>query len=348
MKQSRGHIAVIGAGSWGTALAKLLSDKGERVALWAHRQEQAAAIARDRENRLYLPGYSLNQELTSSADFCKTVTDCKAVVMVVPSHVFRTVFLSLQPFLPPEALILSATKGIENETLLTMTQVIRELSTMAVLVKEAVLSGPSFAKEVALGLPTAVTVASSDASTAIYFQELFATERFRVYTSADTMGLELGGALKNIIAVAAGICDGLGFGTNTRAALITRGLAEIIRLGVAMGANPLTFAGLGGLGDLVLTCTGELSRNRTVGLWLGKGKGLSEILTEMHMVAEGVKTTKSAYFLAKRHTVEMPITEQVYQVLYENRSPLDAVKELLSRDVKKELESPLPGSIRQS
>lgn len=240
-----------------------------------------------------------------------------------------------------DAYVVSATKGIENDTLLTMTQVMEEILSSSASARErnistGALSGPSFAKEVAAGIPTAVTVASLHKEAAIYIQRTLSTHLFRVYASTDVIGLELGGALKNIVAIGAGICDGLGYGTNTRAALITRGLAEISRLGVSMGADPLTFSGLGGLGDLVLTCTGDLSRNRMVGLKLGQGMKLSDILAEMKMVAEGVKTTRSAWNLARKVGVEMPILEQVYQVLYEDKPCKDAVMDLLGRSLKEE------------
>jgi glycerol-3-phosphate dehydrogenase (NAD(P)+) len=331
------EIAVIGAGSWGTALAKLLSDNGHRVVLWGHRPEHVAAIQAANENKAYLPGFSLGGNLQITANLQQAVAGKPVVVMVVPSHGYRQVFAELVPFLQEDAIVVSATKGIENESLLTMTQV------MAVVLsgrrdRLAVLSGPSFAREVAAGLPTAVTVASENRAAAALLQQIFRTERFRVYAATDVVGIELGGALKNIVAIAAGICDGLGYGTNTRAALITRGLAEIARLGVNMGANPLTFSGLAGMGDLVLTCTGALSRNRQVGLKLGQGKTLPEILAEMQMVAEGVKTTRSAWHLARREGVDMPILEQVYQVLYEDKPCGEAVQALLNREQKGELE----------
>jgi glycerol-3-phosphate dehydrogenase (NAD(P)+) len=329
-------IAVIGAGSWGTALAKLLSDKGHRVVLWGHRREHVAAIQAAGENKAYLPGFGLAANLKVTADLRQAVGGKPVVVMVVPSHGYRQVFAGLVPNLQEDAVIVSATKGIENESLLTMTQVMVEILAGR-RARLAVLSGPSFAREVAGGLPTAVTVASEDKEAAAFLQQIFHTERFRVYASTDVVGLELGGALKNIVAIAAGICDGLGYGTNSRAALITRGLAEISRLGVKMGANPLTFSGLAGLGDLVLTCTGDLSRNRQVGLKLGQGKILPEILAEMQMVAEGVKTTRSAWNLARREGVEMPILEQIYQVIYEDKPCREAVQALLTREQKEEL-----------
>jgi len=333
-------VAVIGAGSWGTALAKLLGDKGLSVSLWAHRQEQAEALAHDRENCAYLPGFLLPPTVQPTADLAAAVAGQEAIVMVVPSHGYRQVFRELLPHLADNAAVVSAAKGIENDTMMTMTQVMAaELAaTPGRCCRLGVLAGPSFAKEVAAGIPTAVTVASSTKEEARYFQDLFFTERFRVYASTDIIGQELGGALKNIIAIGAGICDGLGYGTNTRAAVITRGLAEITRLGVKMGANPLTFSGLAGMGDLVLTCTGDLSRNRTVGLKLGQGMTISAILAEMRMVAEGVKTTKSARALAAKMGVEMPILDQVYQVLYEDKPCQAAVRDLLAREQKEEME----------
>ena len=340
MKRSpEASVAVIGAGSWGTALAKLLSDKGHRVHLWAHRPEHVQQLLENKENKTYLPGFSLCDRLTPLSDIHRAVRGKDFVVMVVPSHVFRSVFTQIIPDLSEKAIVVSATKGIENESLMTMSQVMEdELAKAGKKVKIGVLTGPSFAKEVAAGIPTAVTVAARLIEPATAIQELFFTDRFRVYTSTDLIGQELGAALKNIIAVAAGISDGLGYGTNTRAALITRGLAEITRLGVKMGANPLTFSGLGGMGDLVLTCTGELSRNRSVGLKLGQGKKLNDILAEMSMVAEGVKTTRSAMALAKREHVDMPILDQIYQVLYEDKDCQSAVHDLLTRDQKEEME----------
>ncbi|TFG35624.1 MAG: NAD(P)H-dependent glycerol-3-phosphate dehydrogenase [Desulfobacterales bacterium] len=332
-------IAVIGAGSWGTALAKLLSDKGHRVHLWAHRPEHVDAINRERENKKYLPGFTLNERVIASSDLREVISGKNFILMVVPSHVYRSVFQQLAPFLGKESIVVSATKGIENDSLMTMSQVMEdELGKSGRKAEIGVLTGPSFAKEVAAGIPTAVTVAAKEKEVAARIQDIFFTERFRVYASTDLIGQELGAALKNIVAIAAGISDGLGYGTNTRAALITRGLAEITRLGVKMGANPLTFSGLGGLGDLVLTCTGDLSRNRTVGLKLGQGKKLQTILAEMEMVAEGVRTTRSAWNLARREGVDMPILEQIYKVLYEDKPCQQAVMSLLTRDQKEEME----------
>ncbi len=333
------QAVVVGAGSWGTALAKMLSDKGYQITLWGHRQEHVDEIVSERENRTYLPGFKLSDNLTATADLKEAASNQPVVVMVVPSHGFRDVFQKLLPHLSNNTYVVSAVKGIENDTLMTMDQVMEdELSrlTSPPDLHLGVLAGPSFAKEVAAGVPTAVSVAAKSKEEAVFFQEFFNAPLFRVYACTDLIGLELGGALKNIVAIAAGISDGLGYGTNTRAALITRGLAEISRRGVAMGAEPLTFSGLGGLGDLVLTCTGDLSRNRTVGLKLGQGKNLSTILSEMNMVAEGVMTTRSAWNLAGKMEVEMPILEQVYQVLYKDKPCNEAVIDLLSRSLKQE------------
>ena len=331
-------IAVIGAGSWGTALSLLLSQKGLDVLLWGHRPSHVEQLARKRENRHYLPGYPFPSSLAVTGDLAAAVDGRDVVVMVVPSHCFREVFVRLKEYLPPRAIVVSATKGIENDSLMTMIGVMEEeLGDNPSAIRLAVLSGPSFAKEVAAEKPTAVTVASKEMTVAQSVQRVFFTERFRVYASTDVVGVELGGPLKNVVAIAAGISDGLGFGTNARAALITRGLAEITRLAVKMGAKPLTMSGLAGLGDLVLTCTGDLSRNRSVGLKLGKGMTLEAILAEMDMVAEGVKTTKSVADLAAKMKVEMPILEQVYAVLYEGKTCSDAVQDLMGRDQKEEM-----------
>lgn len=332
-----GKIAVIGAGSWGTAIAGMLATKGLQTVLWGYNSGHVAALTRDRENIKYLPGYHFVDSLQFTSNLRSAVKGCEIVCMVVPSHGFRKVFEDIVPFLEKQCIIVSAVKGIENETLMTMTQVMTEVLGTELQEKEvelAVLSGPSFAKEVALGMPTAVTIGCCHIENAQKLQHIFGTERFRVYASNDIIGLEISAALKNIIAIAAGISDGLGYGLNSRAALITRGLSEIKRLGVLMGADPQTFFGLSGLGDLVLTCTGDLSRNRTVGLKLGQGKKLSAILQEMEMVAEGVKTTQSVYELAQRFKVDMPILEQVYLILYKNKDCSAAVMDLLTREMR--------------
>lgn len=331
--------AVIGAGSWGTAIAGILSEKGLYTTLWGHHADHIATLRKDRENRKYLPGYRFVDTLRLTSDLREAVAGCQVVCMVVPSHGFRRVFEAVTPFLEPACHIVSAVKGIENETLMTMTQIMTEILGATIKEQEitlAVLSGPSFAKEVALGMPTAVTIGCQKIEKAQKLQHVFGTKRFRVYAGRDVMGLEISAALKNIVAIAAGISDGLGFGLNSRAALITRGLAEIKRLGVRMGADPQTFYGLSGLGDLVLTCTGDLSRNRSVGLKLGQGSTLSRILNEMEMIAEGVKTTRSVYELAARLDVDMPILHQVYLILYQDKDCSTAVMDLLTREMKAE------------
>jgi len=331
------RIGVIGAGSWGTAIAHLLAgNEGCSVTLWAREEEVRREISERRENGHFLPGIKLSDRLEVAASIEEAVAGATMVVSVVPSQYVRSVFPPIVEKLERGSIIVSASKGIEESSLLTVSQVLKELLPGAFHPSIAVISGPSFAKEVTLGLPAAVCAASVSDKVSAKVQQVFSTGAFRVYTNRDIIGVELGGALKNVIALAVGISDGLGMGTNARAALITRGLAEMVRLGVAMGADPQTFSGLSGLGDLVLTCTGELSRNRSVGLALGRGKGLSEIVTEMKMVAEGVKTAKSAYRLARKHRVPMPITENTYQILYEDKSPKDAVMELMTRGLREE------------
>lgn len=329
-------IGVIGAGSWGTTLADLLAKKGHQVVLWAYEQELVSEMTRTGCNNLFLPGIQLSPMLEYTNTLKEAVVDKQMLLFVVPSQVTRPVLRQALPCIADGSLIVSASKGIELESLMTVSQVYREVLPPQLYQNFAALSGPSFAREVAQEMPTAVAVASESAEIAMRVQQIFNTEKFRVYTNTDVMGVELGGAIKNVIAIAAGISDGLGFGHNTRAALITRGLAEMNRLGRSLGAKESTFAGLAGMGDLVLTCTGDLSRNRTVGLQLGQGKRLAEILDHMHMVAEGVKTTESAYRLATKLKVEMPITEKVYQVLYEDKSAREAVLELMTRDLKAE------------
>lgn len=332
------QTAVIGAGSWGTALAKLLADKGEQVLLWSHRAAHADALRRDRENRKYLPGASLPATLEAVHTF-ENISSCQCLIMAVPSHAYREVFKKLIPRLGNAACLISAVKGIEIATRQTMCEIMQEelsRQNRAESMFTGVLSGPSFADEVAAGQPAAVTVGFADSRVAKVVQQLFSTSFFRVYTSSDTIGLEISAAMKNVIAIAAGISDGLGYGLNARAALMTRGLAEITRLGMVLGADPVTFSGLGGLGDLVLTCTGNLSRNRTVGLKLGEGRTLQQALSEMTMVAEGVKTTKSCYNLAAAVGVEMPILEQTYKILYEDKPCRAAVQDLFGRSLKEE------------
>lgn len=341
-------IAVIGAGSWGTALAILLGQKYTSVYLWAHRKAHRDDIARSRENKKYLPGIIIPESLFITDSLKKAVSGATLVVMVIPSHAYRDVFTELLPYLSSDCRIVSAVKGIENQSLKTMTQVMEELLCQYFHtegeyraashngIQLGVLSGPSFAKEVAQLVPTAVTVGCKNLDIAKEIQHLFVTDFFRVYASSDVIGLEISAALKNIIAIATGVCDGLGYGLNTRAALITRGLAEITRLGIALGAEESTFSGLSGVGDLLLTCTGSLSRNRTVGLKLGEGKKLAQIKDEMQMVAEGIKTTRSVYELAAGLGIDMPILEQVYKIIYEDKDCAEAVRDLLKRDLKVE------------
>lgn len=334
------RIAVIGAGAWGTALAMVAGRRGDHeVRLWALEKDVLQSIARSRTNDLFLSGCPLPPGVTATNDFKEAINGVEIIVSVMPSHHCRRTFEHMAQWLQPQMLFVSATKGIENDTLLRMTQVIHEVvgRLCAFEPKIGALSGPSFAREVADKHPTAVTVASADSSLAARVQKDFSDSTFRVYMNDDLTGVELGGALKNVIAIAAGVCSGLGLGHNSVAALITRGLAEITRLAVACGAKPQTMFGLAGMGDLVLTCTGGLSRNRSVGEALGRGQTLQQIIAGMHgMVAEGVLTTNAALGLAKKHKVEMPITEQMNAILQEGKSPHDAIRELMTRPGKVE------------
>ena len=331
-------IAVIGAGSWGTTLANLLADKGLDIDLWVREEEVYHEIRNERMNSAFLPGVMLSSRLNPVRTFEEALFEKELALLVVPSHVFREVLTEIKPHLRPGVSLMTATKGIENESLMIMSDVAAGILPEDYMANFSCLAGPSFSKEVCQKTPTAITIACCDLAHSERLQKLFYTDFFRVYITQDLTGVQLGGALKNIIAIAAGASDGLRFGHNARAALITRGLAEITRLGVAMGANPLTFAGLAGMGDLVLTCTGDLSRNRTVGLKIGKGMSLKEITGSMNMVAEGIKTTRSAYHLSRKMGVDMPITTQVYEILYEGKAPKDAVKELMTRELKSEQE----------
>jgi len=332
------RIAVIGAGSWGTALADLLSQKGLHVDLWVREEEVYRQIRDQGMNQVFLPNVPLSPRLHPLQTFEEALAGKEVAVLAVPSHVFRGVLGGVSRFLESETSVIIATKGIENDSLKIMSQVAEEILEERQMGTFACLSGPSFARDVARRFPTAVAIACRDEDHAGELQRLFHTDFFRVYAGDDLTGTQLGGALKNVIAIAAGASDGLGFGENARAALITRGLAEMTRLGVAMGSNPQTFAGLAGLGDLVLTCTGGLSRNRSVGLKVGAGMKLEEVTEGMRMVAEGVKTARSAYELSQKLGVSMPITREVYRILYEGRDPNDAVRELMMRDLKAERE----------
>ena len=329
------RIAVVGAGAWGTAIAIALGRKSTHdVTLWAYEKEVIESIGARRMNDLFLPGLAIPESVKATNSLEDSLRGAQIVVSVMPSHHTRRVYTSMKPHLNAEMLFVSATKGIENDSLLRMTDVITEVvsSNGGFRPRLGALSGPSFAKEVAKGDPTAVAIATADVELAKRVQNEFSDTTFRVYRNDDMAGVELGGALKNCVAIAAGIVDGLGFGYNTAAALITRGLAEMTRLTVACGGRAETMAGLAGLGDLVLTCTGGLSRNRTVGVELGKGRKLEDIIAGMHgMVAEGVLTTNAAVGLAHRHKVEMPITEQMYAILHDGKSPKEAIRELMTR-----------------
>jgi glycerol-3-phosphate dehydrogenase (NAD(P)+) len=328
---------VVGAGSWGTAFATVPAEVGCRVVLWARRQELADAITSERHNPDYLGGIELPKTLTATHDLEKAVADADVVVMAVPSHAFRSVFEELAPHLHADVSVVSLTKGIEQESLKRMTEVMREeggLPKDAV----AVLSGPNLAKEIVKGQPSASVVACTDERRARFLQEAFMARHFRVYVNPDVVGVELGGAFKNVIALAAGMGDGLGLGDNSKASLITRGLAEIARLGKQMGGNPLTFAGLAGMGDLIATCISPLSRNRHVGEELGKGRSLAEIVAETKMVAEGVKTSRAVVRVGEKLDVDVPIAEHVCKVLYDGMSPQDMLRSLMEREARPELE----------
>jgi glycerol-3-phosphate dehydrogenase (NAD(P)+) len=336
----KGRIGVIGAGSWGTTLANLLGEKGLAVHLWVFEEELFQAMQRKRENEFFLPGIALSDNIQITHSLKEAFTGKDTLICAVPSHAVREVFSKGRPYLREETLIISATKGLEDETRSTVSQVLKEILGPTLRAEIACLSGPSFAREVACKFPTAVTASAILPEAARRAQILLARPYFRIYTNPDVMGVELGGATKNVMAIAAGASDGLGFGHSSRSALITRGLAEMTRLGVKMGADARTFFGLAGLGDLVLTCTGSLSRNRTVGLELGQGRKLKDILGGMRMVAEGIRTTKALQALAREKKVEMPITEKVYEILYEGKDPREAVSELMSRDPRSEQEGP--------
>lgn len=329
-------VGVIGAGSWGTALSYVLGVQGIDVHLWAHEPELVDRINDDHVNDLYLDGIELPKCIIASNDLESVCAGKDMIVLVTPSHVMRQVVTRAAPQFPSAVPIVSATKGIENETLKLISEILEEVLPIEHHPYLAYLSGPTFAREVAQNMPTNAVVASYSDTLAKHVQHAFHNDFFRTYRSVDVVGVELGGALKNVIAIASGAAAGMGFGYNTSIGLITRGLAEMSRLAVALGANPLTLAGLTGMGDLVLTCTGGLSRNRSVGVELGKGKKIHQILAEMNMVAEGVRTAKSVYDLSRRLGVEMPICHEVYRVLYEDKSTTEALETLMSRDLKRE------------
>jgi glycerol-3-phosphate dehydrogenase (NAD(P)+) len=327
------NLAIIGGGSWGTALAIVLAPRFTRVALWVYENDLAERMAGARINDVYLPDCPIPTNVVISSDLALALDGSEIVLGVMPSHLARGLYQRMRPWLNENLLFVSATKGLENHSLLRVTEVIREVVGTS---RVAAISGPSFAREVARFEPTAVVAAAHDPDVAETVQAAFSGPTFRVYTSSDPIGVEIGGSIKNVVAIGAGVLHGLGLGHNAMAALITRGLAEMTRLAIAMGGQPQTLAGLAGLGDLVLTCTGDLSRNRAVGVELARGRKLDEIVNSMKMVAEGVKTTDAAVDLAKRHAVELPIAAQMYQVLHAGTSPREAIRRLMERSLKGE------------
>ena len=330
------QIAIIGAGGWGTALALVAARAGHAVKLWAHSREVVEALRHQRENTIYLPGFTLPDNIEPVADISAALQHTELVVTVVPSHVCRAVYTQLAPHAQPQMIFVNATKGIEIDTQQRMEEVVSATFQARFAPRYVMLSGPSFAQEVARDEPCAIVAAAREKEAAAVVQAAFATPRFRVYTNDDVTGVEVGGALKNVMAIATGAVNGLGLGYNSAAALVTRGLAEMTRLAVALGGRAETMAGLAGLGDLVLTCFGQLSRNRRVGFELGRGRTLAEILAEMREVAEGVKTAKAAYTLAQRLNVDMPITTGVYEMLYAGKTPRELEMELMERPLKRE------------
>ena len=331
-------VSVLGGGSWGTALAVHLARIGHEVRLWARSPDFAQELQRARENLVYLPGIAFPAGLTPVGSLASACDASEMLVFVCPSSAVRGLAEAVRPLAPRRPIVVSAAKGVEQETRLTMSAVLDQVLGEHHQTRVAVLSGPSFAREVGQGVPTAVTAAARDLAVAEEVQRTFTGQTFRVYTSTDVIGVEIGGAVKNVIAVAAGLSDGLGFGQNSRAALITRGLAEITRLAVQLGADRQTLSGLSGLGDLVLTCAGDLSRNRTVGLRLGRGERLADIIASMKEIAEGVRNTLSVRDLARSVGVDMPITEQMYLLLYEEKSPRQVVIDLMTRGLKREID----------
>ena len=330
-------IAVIGAGGWGIALTKLLSDTGEPTTLWCHGSDSYRALEEKREHSTYLPGIILSSTIEVTRSLEAAVAGKILIICAVPSHAAREVMSSAAPHVSSETLVLCGTKGLEEESLKTMSEVLADIFGSARQERHAFISGPTFAMEVARGLPAAITVAAYRDEVASQIQETLSTPNFRVYSSRDVVGVQMGGVIKNVIAIAAGISDGLGLGQNARAALITRGLAEMTRLAVRMGADPMTLSGLPGLGDLILTCAGDLSRNRQAGIQIAHGKNLEDITRSSRMVAEGIRNTRSVYLLARRLQVEMPIVEQMHRVLYEGKKPSEAVRNLMQRSLKPEM-----------
>lgn len=330
------NLSIIGAGSWGTALAIALAPRFPRLRLWVYESDLALRICQTRVNDVYLPGFQIPTHVEFTDSLAEALDGAGIVLSVVPSHLTRSLYQQMLPHLTADMVFVSATKGLENNTLLRMSEVIGEVVGASFTPRVAVVSGPTFAREVADGEPTALVAASADPAVAAAIQAAFSGPSFRLYTSSDTIGVEIGGSIKNVVAIGAGVLHGIGLGHNAMAALITRGLAEMTRLAVAMGGKPQTLAGLAGLGDLVLTCNGDLSRNRTVGVELAKGRNLEEIVASMRMVAEGVKTTNAAVELAHRHAIEMPIAAQMYQMLHHGISPREAIRNLMERSLKDE------------
>ena len=329
-------VSVIGAGSYGTCLAKHLGDQGYDLTLWCRNEERAAEITSSRVNETYLPGFTLPECITVTSDLEEAVSDRGMVIGVTPSQAARDVFGRAAKFMREDAIVVNASKGLEEDSYMRVDQIYSDIFSPEIAARSAYLSGPTFAKEVAAGMPSAMVVASRQSESNAAVQEVFHNPLFRVYSSDEIIGVQVGGALKNIIAICAGLSDGLGFGQNARAALITRGLAEISRMGVAMGADPLTFLGLSGVGDLVLTCAGDMSRNRRVGLALADGKSMDTIVSEMNMIAEGVKTTKVAFQWASQNDVYAPLTSLIYAVLYENLDARKGIRDIMGRSQRPE------------
>jgi glycerol-3-phosphate dehydrogenase (NAD(P)+) len=330
------RLAIIGAGSWGTALSIILAPRFPDVRLWVYEQDLAARMRATRLNDIYLPDYPIPASVQVVTEFSSALDGADIVLGVMPSHRARAVYEKMTPWLREPMLLVSATKGLENGSLLRMSEIIQEVLGGRFRPRVSVLSGPTFAREVARGEPTAVVVASADKEAAVEVQKAFSGATFRLYTNSDPTGVEIGGAVKNVVAIGAGVCAGLGLGSNSLAALITRGLAEMTRLALAAGGEARTLAGLAGLGDLLLTCTGSLSRNRTVGLGLAAGRKLEEIVGATQMIAEGIETTRATVDLARRYGIEMPIAEQMYAMLFEARHPNDAIRVLMERSLKGE------------
>lgn len=336
------RIAVIGAGSWGTATAGLLAKKGHDVGIWALEEEVVAGINANRRNPMYLSDMMLPENLKATHDMGEVLEGAEAAVMVVVSHAMREVIEKAKPHIGAGTMVVSQTKGVENGSFMRMTEVIEDVLGLSSHGRLAVLSGPNHAEEVSKEAPSATVIAAYDREVARSLQEAFMTPYFRVYTNPDLIGVEIAGAAKNVVALAAGMSDGLGFGDNSKASLITRGLAEMTRLGAALGAHPLTFSGLAGVGDLVVTCFSQHSRNRLVGERLARGQTIEEIYADIHMIAEGVETSRAVKGLAAKYGVTMPIAEKVYEVLYEKRKPLDCLKDLMSRVAREESEELAP------